>query len=174
MYHDGSNLYFHSAYEVSVVDTTAAGDTFMGYFIAGLSEGMAPDAILRRACVASALAVSVKGAAPSIPYEKDVCLAMGSIKTKDAGFVANEETILAKIEAYIDENIQSVSLASLSGELGYSSVYTGHIVKKATGKSFSDYLAYAHKLHLAGVEKDSALKQTLAYARSNKTNKSNQ
>lgn len=41
-------------------------------------------------------------------------------------------------------------------------------------KSFSDYLAYAHKLHLAGVEKDSALKQTLAYARSNKTNKSNQ
>ena len=54
--------------------------------------------------------------------------------------MANEETILAKIEAYIDENIQSVSLASLSGELGYSSVYTGHIVKKATGKSFSDYL----------------------------------
>lgn len=30
---------------------------------------------------------------------------------------------------------------------------------------FSDYLAYAHKLRLAGVEKDSALKQTLAYAR---------
>lgn len=40
-------------------------------------------------------------------------------------------------------------------------------------KSFSDYLAYAHKLHLAGVEKDSALKQTLAYARSNKSNKNN-
>ena len=40
-------------------------------------------------------------------------------------------------------------------------------------KSFSDYLAYAHKLHLAGVEKESALKQTLAYARSNKTSKNN-
>lgn len=40
-------------------------------------------------------------------------------------------------------------------------------------KSFSDYLAYAHKLHLAGVEKDSALKQTLAYARSNKSSKNN-
>lgn len=30
---------------------------------------------------------------------------------------------------------------------------------------FADYLAYAHKLRLAGVEKDAALKQTLAYAR---------
>lgn len=33
------------------------------------------------------------------------------------------------------------------------------------GKDFSDILAYAHKLRLAGVPKDSALKQTLAYAR---------
>ena len=33
------------------------------------------------------------------------------------------------------------------------------------GKSFSEYLAYAHKLRLAGVEKESALKQTLAYAK---------
>ena len=32
-------------------------------------------------------------------------------------------------------------------------------------KDFSDYLDYAHKLRLAGVEKESALKQTLAYAR---------
>ena len=140
MYHDGDDLYFHSAYDVPVVDTTAAGDTFMGYFKAGLSEGMDPDAILKRACVASALAVSVKGAAPSIPYEEEVRSASGVIKAKDTGFVANEETILAKIEAYIDENIQSISLATLSGELGYSSVYTGHIVKKTTGKSFSDYL----------------------------------
>jgi tRNA nucleotidyltransferase (CCA-adding enzyme) len=33
------------------------------------------------------------------------------------------------------------------------------------GKDFSDILAYAHKLRLAGVPKDSALKQTLSYAR---------
>lgn len=32
-------------------------------------------------------------------------------------------------------------------------------------EKFSDYLSYAHKLRLAGVEKESALKQTLAYAR---------
>ena len=33
------------------------------------------------------------------------------------------------------------------------------------GINFSDYLAYAHKLRLAGIEKDSALRQTLSYAR---------
>lgn len=35
-------------------------------------------------------------------------------------------------------------------------------------KSFSKYLEYAHKLRLAGVEKESALKQTLSFARKNK------
>ena len=33
------------------------------------------------------------------------------------------------------------------------------------GPNFSEILAYAHKLRLAGVEKENALKQTLAYAR---------
>ncbi len=33
------------------------------------------------------------------------------------------------------------------------------------GKSFSEYLEYAHKLRLAGIEKNSALKQTISYAR---------
>ena len=33
------------------------------------------------------------------------------------------------------------------------------------GNDFSEILAYAHKLHLSGVEKENALKQTLAYAR---------
>ena len=33
------------------------------------------------------------------------------------------------------------------------------------GEDFSDILAYAHKLRLAGIEKKSALKQTLTYAR---------
>ena len=32
-------------------------------------------------------------------------------------------------------------------------------------EDFSEILAYAHKLRLAGIDKESALKQTLAYAR---------
>ena len=35
----------------------------------------------------------------------------------------------------------------------------------APGKAFSELLAYAHKLRLAGIERESALKQTLAYGR---------
>ena len=34
------------------------------------------------------------------------------------------------------------------------------------GPDFSEILAHAHKLRLAGVEKEAALKQTLAFARS--------
>ena len=33
------------------------------------------------------------------------------------------------------------------------------------GEDFGEILAHAHKLRLAGIDKDSALKQTLAYAR---------
>ena len=40
--------------------------------------------------------------------------------------------------------------------------------KIAPSKKFTEYLEYAHKLRLAGIEKESALKQTLAYARKHK------
>lgn len=36
------------------------------------------------------------------------------------------------------------------------------------GESFAEILAYAHKLRLAGIDKDTAMKQVLAYARKNK------
>ena len=140
MYHDGTQLYFHPAFEVPVVDTTAAGDTFMGYFIASLSRGREPDAILKRACVASALAVSQKGAAPSIPYDDAVTKAMEDVRAKDTDFVANDQSTLLRIEAYVDANIQTASLSKLAIELGYSTVYTGQLVKKTLGKGFSEYI----------------------------------
>ncbi len=52
---------------VKVVDTTGAGDTFVGYFLAGLIQGLDEVSALRRASRAAALAVTVAGAAPSIP-----------------------------------------------------------------------------------------------------------
>ena len=55
------------AYKVPAVDTTAAGDALMGALGAGVSQGVPlPDAI-RRALAASALAVTVHGASPSLP-----------------------------------------------------------------------------------------------------------
>ena len=53
-----------------VRDTTAAGDTFLGYFVASLDR-LGPEEALRLASAAAALAVSVKGAANSIPKLED-------------------------------------------------------------------------------------------------------
>lgn len=56
-----------SAFSVKAADTTAAGDTFLGYFCAGLAQDTAIDETMRRASAASAIAVTVPGAAASIP-----------------------------------------------------------------------------------------------------------
>ncbi len=59
-------------FPVQAVDTTAAGDTFSGYFLAGLVQGMTPEACMRRAAAASAIAVSRPGASGSIPRADEV------------------------------------------------------------------------------------------------------
>jgi ribokinase len=59
-------------YEVKVVDTTAAGDTFTGYFIAGVCAGLSIEECLKRAAIASGLSVSRHGAAASVPYKREV------------------------------------------------------------------------------------------------------
>ncbi|WP_026377373.1 ribokinase [Aestuariibacter salexigens] len=60
------------AYSVDAVDTTAAGDTFIGYFLAAYSNKDSAEQALRRACAASAIAVTRTGAAQSIPDEDEV------------------------------------------------------------------------------------------------------
>ncbi|MFK7958215.1 MAG: ribokinase [Lysobacterales bacterium] len=62
--------------EVAVLDTTAAGDTFVGYFVAGLAAGMSNAETLARAVFAGALAVTRSGAVASIPANEAVTQAM--------------------------------------------------------------------------------------------------
>jgi len=62
----------HPAYPVEAKDTTAAGDTFTGYFLAGLCRGAGLMDCLREASAASAIAVTRPGAAPSIPARTEV------------------------------------------------------------------------------------------------------
>lgn len=57
---------------VKAVDTTAAGDTFSGYFLYGVLEGLTLPETLRLATTASALAVQRPGAADSIPTKAEV------------------------------------------------------------------------------------------------------
>ena len=60
-------------FAVRVVDTTAAGDTFTGFFLAALVEGQPLAACMRRAAMAAAISVSRPGAASSIPTAREVC-----------------------------------------------------------------------------------------------------
>ena len=60
------------AEKVKAVDTTAAGDTFIGYFLAALSEGQGPESALKLATKAAAITVTRKGAAESIPFRKEL------------------------------------------------------------------------------------------------------
>lgn len=60
------------AFVVDAVDTTAAGDTFIGYFLSAYSKDNDAESALRRACAASALAVTRGGAAQSIPEAEEV------------------------------------------------------------------------------------------------------
>ena len=59
-------------YPVKAVDTTAAGDTFTGYFIAGLLEGASEKEAMDLAARAAAIAVTRRGAAPSVPEKAEV------------------------------------------------------------------------------------------------------
>lgn len=58
---------FQPTYKVTAVDTTGAGDTFTGFYLASAVKGQAPESCLRNAAKAAAIAVSRNGAAPSIP-----------------------------------------------------------------------------------------------------------
>jgi ribokinase len=70
-YRDGHYASIGSC-KVQAVDTTAAGDTFSGYFLSGVLEGLSLAEILRLATVASALCVQRPGAANSIPTRAEV------------------------------------------------------------------------------------------------------
>ena len=60
------------AFKVKVVDTTAAGDAFMGAMACGLLEGGPIEKVLRFATGAAGLAVTKLGAQPSLPSRRDL------------------------------------------------------------------------------------------------------
>jgi ribokinase len=72
IYSDGTVQCSQGIYQVEVADTTAAGDTFTGYFLKSITSGVSPENSLQIASKASALAVSKMGAAPSIPTMQEV------------------------------------------------------------------------------------------------------
>ncbi len=72
MYIDSENLVKVSAVSVDVKDTTAAGDTFTGYYLYAISQGASQEDALRLASCAAAVAVSRYGAASSVPWRNEL------------------------------------------------------------------------------------------------------
>lgn len=72
LFTDGTRLLRQAAAPVRAVDTTAAGDTYTGFFLAGVLDGRGPAWAMEYASAAAAIAVTRPGAAPSIPSREEV------------------------------------------------------------------------------------------------------
>jgi ribokinase len=72
LFNDGNAFRAFSGAKVKAVDTTAAGDTFVGGFAAALASGQSEAEAIRFGQVAAALSVTRAGAQPSIPTLSDV------------------------------------------------------------------------------------------------------
>ncbi|MGF6457561.1 ribokinase [Pseudomonas frederiksbergensis] len=72
LFADGQRFEHFPAAKVKAVDTTAAGDTFVGGFAAALAAGKSEADAIRFGQVAAALSVTRAGAQPSIPTLSDV------------------------------------------------------------------------------------------------------
>ena len=77
LYKMGQEIARVPAYDVEVVDTTGAGDTFCGALAVALAEGQPPETALRFASAAAALAVTRPGAQPSLPKRAQVDALLG-------------------------------------------------------------------------------------------------
>lgn len=76
LFTDGKRLLRQAAAPVRAVDTTAAGDAYTGFFLAGVLGGRDPAWAMEYASAAAAIAVTRSGAAPSIPSRNEVLAAL--------------------------------------------------------------------------------------------------
>ena len=78
-YISGDMVIHQDAYRVEAVDTTAAGDTFTGFYLASILRGETVGNALRIAAKASSITVTKEGAAKSIPTLEQVLESMKNV-----------------------------------------------------------------------------------------------
>lgn len=156
VYREGSVVWHQNAFRVKAVDTTAAGDTFMGYFVAGLAKGQPIPEILRLASAAAAMAVSKEGAAPSIPYLHDVECAVDTME-EAAVRVDDIAVMRQKLEKYVSEHLKDVTLKGLAKRFNYSYFSAPGLIKKCTGLGFTPYVQSVRMARAAKLLRESDL-----------------
>ncbi|MCG8440215.1 MAG: ribokinase [Caulobacterales bacterium] len=72
LFRDGTEIARAAPPPVTAVDTTGAGDTFVGALVAALARGTEPQAALAEACAAGAVTATRAGAQPSFPTRAEV------------------------------------------------------------------------------------------------------
>ena len=72
VYHNDGRVVFQPALSATVVDTTAAGDCFIGALVTGLSQNKTLEEAITFATKAAAITVSREGAAKSIPLANEI------------------------------------------------------------------------------------------------------
>jgi len=83
LYRDIEQRCTHGIYDVQVVDTTAAGDAFTGFFLGSLASGKPISECLEIGSMAAGLSVSARGAADSIPTINEVMEKRGVMRYLD-------------------------------------------------------------------------------------------
>lgn len=68
LYEDETQRLTQASFPTEVVDTTAAGDTFLGYFLSMIGHGKVAEEALKVASKAASIAISRDGASASIPF----------------------------------------------------------------------------------------------------------
>lgn len=71
-YFDQKSMAFQEAFKVDAIDTTAAGDTFTGFFVASILKDKPVEEAMKIAAKAASIAVTRKGASVSIPLMGEV------------------------------------------------------------------------------------------------------
>lgn len=72
VYFHKNDVVFQKAKKTKIIDTTCAGDTFVGYFMGSIINGLKVSDALEISSIASSIAISCKGASNSIPDIKTV------------------------------------------------------------------------------------------------------
>lgn len=139
VYSDCTQVLSHPAYMVEAVDTTAAGDTFTGYFVSMIAAGKSPASAIKYASAASAVAVSRMGASPSIPTVNEVKEALQTLRAH-INQNSKTEKLAEQIFTYLEDHLQDANLKELAERMGYSNAYIGTLVRQVTGDTFSRLL----------------------------------
>ena len=74
VYNINRSVKLKNAQKACCIDTTAAGDTFIGGLVAKLSQGASLEASIEFATIASSITVSRYGASDSIPFANEICM----------------------------------------------------------------------------------------------------